>query len=162
MTALILRIFSGALTMTLLCNSGATAQDQDSAAIKKLAFLSGSWHCVIQGKGVPSGDVDHLSYEFSPDWSWMIERSDVQENGHRYWSTQLWGYDAHNKQLVAYQFNSNGVFTKRVEGWVGGRFQSTRNDNGATVTINPVNKNAFDWVIETAGHSSVVTESCTR
>jgi hypothetical protein len=45
---------------------------------------------------------------------------------------------------------------------VGSRFQSKRDDNGATVTINPVNKNAFDWIIETADHSNVVTEVCTR
>ncbi len=157
-----LRSFWVALTIMLVGGSVALAQDQGSGAIRKLAFLSGSWRCVIQGKEVPSGDVDRVNYEFSPDWSWMIERSDLRENAHRYWSTQRWGYDARSKQLVAYQFTPNGVFTKRVEGWVGGRFQSTRNDTGATVTINPINENAFDWVIESADHSNTVTEVCRR
>ncbi|MBV9264392.1 MAG: hypothetical protein JO324_08725 [Candidatus Eremiobacteraeota bacterium] len=130
--------------------------------MKRLGFLSGSWSCLIHGKNVPKGDVDHVSYEFSPDWSWMIERSTVRENGHDYWTTQLWGYDAGRKQLVAYQFTPNGVATKTVQGWIGGEFRSTRDDNGATVTVKPVSQNAFDWVIESADHSSVVTESCTR
>jgi hypothetical protein len=140
----------------------AIAQGQDSEAIRKLAFLSGSWHCTIRGPRVPSGDVDHVTYEFSPDWKWMIERSDLEENGHTNWSTQLWGYDARRKQLVAYQFSSNGVATKTVDGWVGGVFQSKRDDNGATVTMKPGGQNAFAWVIESADHSSVVTEECIR
>jgi hypothetical protein len=146
----------------MLGSSVALAQDQGSGAIKKLAFLSGSWNCVIRGGAVPKGDVDHLSYTFSPDWSWMIERSDVLENGHHIWSTQLWGDDVRHGRLVAYQFTQNGVFTKSVDGWVGNRFQSKSDDNGATVTINPINKNAFDWVIESADHSSIVTEACAR
>jgi hypothetical protein len=149
-------------TIVLLASCVASGRAQDAAAIKKLAFLSGSWRCVIQGKNVPSGDVDHVSYEFSPDWLWMIERSNLQENGHTFWTTQLWGYDAGRKQLVAYQFTRNGVFTKTVDGWVGGEFQSKRDDNGATVSVKPINENAFDWVIESADHSSIVTEACTR
>ena len=62
----------------------------------------------------------------------------------------MWGYDAGNKKLVAYQLRSTGVSTKSVDGWVGGKFQSRRDDNGATVTIVPIGKNAFNWVIESA------------
>ncbi len=154
--------FLGAFVVVLLGSGTANAQEQGSDAIRKLAFLAGSWHCVVQGERVPKGDVEHLSYEFSPDWSWMIERSDLRENGRSFWGAQLWGYDAIHKHLVAYQFSSFGVFTKSVDGWVGGRFQSRSDDNGATVTIVPINKDAFNWVIESADHSNVVTEACTR
>ena len=157
-----LRGFSVALAVALLSGGVVLAQGQDSGAIRKLAFLSGSWHCAVGGTGVPKGVVDHLSYEFSPDWSWMIERSRSVGNAQTYWSAQLWGYDAHRKQLVAYKFDSTGVSTKSVDGWVGDRFLSKRDDNGATVSITPVNSNTFKWVIESADHSSVVTEVCTR
>jgi hypothetical protein len=153
-----------AICSTVAISGGrvALAQDLGPEAIRRLAFLSGSWHCVIRGTAVPKGDSDNLSYAFSQDWFWMIERSDLIENGHHNWSTQLWGYDAPNKRLVAYQFTPNGVFTKSVAGWVEGRFQSRRDDSGATVTIEPINKSSFNWVIESADHSNIVTEACTR
>lgn len=159
---MMLRVFSITLVIAAFGTGMVTAQEQGPDSIRKLAFLSGSWQCVIRGTRVPSGDVERLTYEFSPDWSWMIERSDLQENGRRYWGAQLWGYDARRKQLVAYQFSSNGVFTKSVDGWVGGRFQSTRNDDGATVSIVPVNKDAFNWLIVSADHTYTVTEACIR
>jgi hypothetical protein len=140
----------------------AAAQEDPANAMKRLAFLEGSWHCTIQGPRVPKGDIDHLSYEFAPDWSWMIERSNLEENGRRYWSAQLWGFDAAQKKLVAYQFASDGVHTKTVAGWRGSQFVSTRDDNGATVSIKPTSPRAFDWIIEPADHSTVVTEVCTR
>jgi hypothetical protein len=140
----------------------AAAQEDASSAIKRLAFLAGSWTCTIQGPGVPRGDVDQLSYEFAPDWSWMVERSNVSENHGGDWSAQLWGYDAARKQLVAYQFTSSGVHTKTVAGWVGDQFVSTRDDNGARVSVKPISPRAFDWVIESADRSTVVTEACTR
>lgn len=157
-----LRAVGSILAIALVGCGVANAQEQGPDAIRKLAFLAGSWQCAIQGAHVPAGDLDHLSYEFSPDWSWMVERSHVRENGREYWSLQMWGYDAGNKKLVAYQFSSTGVSTKSVDGWVGGKFQSRRDDNGATVTIVPIGKNAFNWVIESADHSNVVTEACSR
>lgn len=156
------RAFLYAFALTLLGSTTAIAQEQDLLAIKRLAFLSGSWHCSVQGRQVPHGDVESLTYEFSPDWSWMVERADLRENGKSYWSVQLWGYDARQKRLVANQFTSAGILTKSVDGWIDGRFQSRRDDNGATVTMRPISRSAFDWVIESADHSSVVTESCTR
>lgn len=150
------------LGIVLVQGAPAIAQQEDLGAIKTLAFLAGSWNCVVQGTAVPSGVVDHLTYDFSPDWSWMIERSDGGVKGHRYWSTQLWGYDARRKQLVAYKFDSTGVSTKSVNGWVKGQFQGTRDDNGATVAIRPISPDAFDWVTESADHSSIVTEACAR
>jgi hypothetical protein len=150
------------LGVALFFSGVANAQEQGADAIRKLAFLAGSWHCVIQGAKVPNGDVERLSYEFAPDWSWMIERSDLRENGQEHWGVQLWGYDAQHARLVAYQFNSSGVFTKSVDGWVGGRFHSKRDDSGATVSLVPKNKSAFDWVIEAADHSYTIREVCAR
>jgi hypothetical protein len=150
------------LAIGLFYSGVASAQEQGPDAIRKLAFLAGSWHCVVQGAKVPNGDVERVSYEFAPDWSWMIERSDLRENGQEHWGAQLWGYDAQRKQLVAYQFASSGVTTKSVDGWVAGRFQSKRDDNGATVSLVPINKSAFDWVIEAADHSYTVKEVCAR
>jgi hypothetical protein len=151
-----------ALAICALCSGVAIAQEQGVDAIRKLAFLAGSWHCVVQGAKVPSGDAERLSYEFAPDWSWMVERSNLRENGQEHWAVQLWGYDAQRKKLVAYQFNSGGVFTKSVDGWIGGRFQSKRDDSGATVSLVPISKSAFDWVIEAADNSYTVKEACTR
>ncbi len=39
---------------------------------------------------------------------------------------------------------------------------STRDDNGATVSIHPKNDDSFDWVIESANHAYIVTEICRR
>lgn len=68
-----------ALATFALCCGVATAQEQGVDAIRKLAFLAGSWHCVVQGAKVPSGDAERISYEFAPDWSWMVERSNLRE-----------------------------------------------------------------------------------
>jgi hypothetical protein len=150
------------LSIVAFGGCAASAQEADPGAIKKLAFLKGSWNCAISGPKAPPGDVDHLTYEFSPDWTWMIERSNLRENGKVFWSMQVWGYDASRKQLAAYQFEPSGVYTKTVQGWVDGVFVSKRDDNGATVTLKPVSQNAFDWTIESADRSYVVTEECIR
>jgi len=149
------------ITIVLFVSHAARGQDQ-AGQVKRLAFLAGSWRCAVHGPGVPDGIVDELTYTFTPDWSWMIETSHVRQPGKDHWSTQLWGYDARDQRLVAYQFDSTGVSTKTVEGWVEGRFQSRRDDNGSTVVLDPSRGNAFDWTIKTADGSKVITESCTR
>jgi hypothetical protein len=142
---MISRGFLLGFAMALLCRSVAIAQGQDDpAAIKRLAFLAGSWQCVIHGNGVPKGDVERISYEFAPDWSWMIERSNLVENGQAHWGAQLWGYDAQHRKLVAYQFSAAGVFTKAVNGWVRGGFESKRDYDGAMVTMRPIDQNTFE------------------
>jgi hypothetical protein len=156
------RALSITFVATLLSCGIVKAQEQNANAIQKLAFLKGSWHCVVQGAKVPAGDEDHLSYEFAPDWSWMIERSDLREKRKDYWGVQLWGYDAQRKRLVAYQFGSAGVFTKSVDGWVDGRFQSKRDNDGTMVSILPIDQNRFDWEIESPDHSYKAMEVCTR
>lgn len=151
-----------AIAIIILSTGHAIAAEQGTDAVKALGFLSGSWHCNVEGKNVPTGTIDHLSYEFAPDWSWMLERSNLRQNGRTYWSAQLWGYDVRQKRLVAYQFTSDGVATKTVDGWARDRFQSHRDDNGAIVSVERVNSHAFNWVIETADRSNVVKEVCRR
>lgn len=132
------------------------AQTRGQDAIERLAFMAGSWTCAIQGAQAPPGDVEHVTYSFSPDWTWMIERSDLSEKGRTSWSAQLWGYDAHQRRLVAYRFSSQGVSTKTVTGWVDGQFRSVRDDDGGIVSIEPINKNAFNWIEVAADNSWAV------
>lgn len=148
--------------LMLVGSTWTVARGEDADAIRRLSFLAGSWHCVIQGDRVPKGDTERVSYEFATDWSWMIERSELLENGHLHWGAQLWGYDSRQKKLVAYQFSAAGVFTKTVNGWKGDSFESTRDYDGATVIMRPLSQNAFEWVIESANGSNLITERCTR
>jgi hypothetical protein len=147
---------------TLCFPLAVSAQASGRDAMEKLAFMAGSWTCVIQGPNVPPGDVEHATYTFSPDWTWMIERSDLTEKGRIYWSAQVWGYDSRQRRLVAYRFSSRGVSTKTVVGWVGGRFKSVSDENGGMVSIQPISKDAFNWIDESANHSWAVTEACKR
>jgi len=148
--------------LALVGSTWTIARGEDAGPIKRLAFLAGSWHCVVHGNHVPTGDVEHVSYEFAPDWFWMIERSELMEKGRLHWGAQLWGYDSRQRKLVAYQFSSAGVFTKTVNGWKGDSFESKRDYDGATVVMRRVSQNAFDWIIESPDRSSVITETCTR
>jgi hypothetical protein len=159
---MLLRRSACGLAIALIGCSGPLASTQDTDAIKKLGFLAGSWHCIIVGAKVPAGDVEHLTYEFAPDWSWMVERSNLIENGHTYWATQLWGYDPSQKKLVAYQFTSKGIFTKTVTGWKADRFVSKRDYDGASVIMRAQSENAFQWIIEGGDYSQAVTEACKR
>ena len=63
------------ITAILASSNSGVALGQRSNAMKKLAFLSGSWNCKVQGKRFSNSDVERLSYQFSPDWFWMIEGS---------------------------------------------------------------------------------------
>jgi hypothetical protein len=49
-----------------------------------------------------------------------------------------------------------------VDGWVDGAFVSHRDDNGATVSVKPVDARSMQWVIESADHAYVVKEDCVR
>jgi hypothetical protein len=149
------------LAVVLACGNAARPE-QNAESIKKLTFLTGSWQCRIRGNRVPEGDTSQVTYEFSPDRSWMIERSLLRERGHNYWAIQLWGYDAQNKKLTAYQFNSAGVFTKTVSGWLGSVFYSKRNYDGATVMLKRTSRAEFVWIVNNTNPSSTVTESCRR
>ncbi len=92
----------------------------------------------------------------------MTELSQDSGTNGNDWATQMWGYDSHTQKLVAYNFARNGVFTKSVDGWVNGAFVSHRDDNGATVSVRPINASSIQWVIESADHSYVVKEDCVR
>ena len=138
----------------------APAQPADPlAAMQKLKFLTGSWACTIQG-GPSSGLVENIEYSFSPDGLWMTEFSQDTRGGD--WATQMWGYDARAKKLVAVQFVGAGVFTKSVDGWVGGAFVSHRDDNGAKVSLRPVDATNMEWIITSADGSYSVKEACVR
>ena len=114
----------------------AYAHQSGSATMKRLAFMRGSWNCTVHD-GQSNGLVQRTTYSFSSDGLWMTELSyDVGSKND--WETQMWGYDAHAKKLVAYQFTADGVYTKTVTGFIGKNFMSTRNDNGATVSLVPI------------------------
>lgn len=130
--------------------------------MEKLAFMEGSWTCAIHGTQVPPGDAARATYSFSPDRRWMVERTNLTEKGHMYWSVQVWGYDSHQQRLVAYRFTTQGVTTKTVAGWEGGQFRSVDDGSGEMVSIEPVSKNAFNWIEEAADHSWTITEACRR
>jgi len=167
--ALIVTLTLLCVTLSLLVPGGvskAVAQDAPGqaaiAAMKKLAFLNGTWNCTIHG-GPSNGVVDRLNYSFAADGRWMIERSDIQGAAPAQSSVQVWGYDPAQRGLVGYQFTQTGVATKTVSGWNGDTFTSTRNDTGATVSLKQTGPNAISWIIHSAGTpTSDVTEDCTR
>ncbi|HET9393204.1 MAG TPA: hypothetical protein VFO29_06785 [Candidatus Rubrimentiphilum sp.] len=138
--------------------SVATAQT-GASAIAKLQFLTGTWRCVIQG-GSSNGRAQHVSYSFSPNRQWMEERSWGASMSD--WEVQMWGYDPNRQLLTAYQFTGGGVATKSVGGWINGSFVAKRDDNGATVTLEPQGKRRINWVIRSADGSSTVRELCAR
>ena len=151
----------------LLCATAAPAFAQDAPrqqaldAMKKLSFLDGTWNCVMHG-GASNGLADKLTYSFAADGRWLIERSDIQGVPAQS-SVQIWGYDPAQRGLVAYQYSQAGIATKTVAGWQGDAFVSTRNDNGATVSLKQTGPNAISWIIHPAGTPSQdVTEDCTR
>jgi hypothetical protein len=133
----------------------------DPNAMQKLTFLTGAWSCTIKG-ATPKDLRQDAHYSFSPDGHWLTEVSHDIGPGDRDWMTQIWGYDALQQKLVAYQFYQDGVSTKTVNGWDDGVFVSHRDDNGATVSLKPVDANTIQWIIESADHSSIVTEDCAR
>lgn len=152
-TVVVFPLAAAALAFFLM---GSASAKQSADAIARLRFMAGSWRCVVRG-GVSNSEAFDLTYTFSPDGKWMEER---QTGGD--WEVQMWGFDSRKGKLVAYQFTPGGVFTKTVEGWVNGVFTSTRNDNGATVSMHPKNNGSFDWVVESADHAYIVTEVCRR
>ncbi|MFN2449601.1 MAG: hypothetical protein ABR508_07400 [Candidatus Baltobacteraceae bacterium] len=128
-------------------------------AMKRLAFLSGSWTCTMHG-GSSEGVVDHLTYSFTADGRWMIERSDVQGGES---SVQIWGYDPAQRRLIAQQYGPQGVATKTVDGWKQNQFVSRRDDNGATIVLQQSAPNAFSWTVHaSAPGQSAVRENCIR
>jgi hypothetical protein len=138
-----------------------SAQQSDATAIRKLSFLEGRWLCTIRS-GTSDGLKQDVKYSFSPDKLWMTEVSQDSGTGGNDWATQMWGYDARTQRLVAYNFASNGVLTKSVDGWVDGRFQSRRDDNGAIVSVKAVGSSAVRWTVQRADGSLVVYEDCIR
>lgn len=138
----------------------ADAQQSGKKQMHKLAFLSGNWKCTVKG-GSSDGLVQYVQYSFSPDGLWLTEVS-WDAGTRKDWASQLWGYDTRTQKLVAYQFNANGVFTKTVDGWINGAFRSTRDDNGATVSVRPTGARTAQWIIDSADHSYIVTENCVR
>jgi hypothetical protein len=152
---------AAAMVFLLLTACIARAQESDLAAMRKLMFLSGSWTCTVKG-GDSSGLRQTVRHTFSPDGLWMTELSQDSGTKSDDWATQMWGYDAHVGKLVAYNFGSNGVFTKSVDGWVNGVFTSRRDDNGTTVSLRPVDARSIEWLIESADHSHALREECLR
>jgi hypothetical protein len=146
--------------LTSLATAPAGAQDSGPSAMRRLAFLNGSWTCTIKG-GKSDGLVEETHYSFSPDGAWMMEVSHDKGSQNDF-ATQMWGYNATAKKMVAYQFLANGVFTKSVDGWVDDSFVGHRDDNGATVSLKRTGDSSARWTIESADHSYIVREDCTR
>ena len=154
-------ILAGTTVMLLLTACAARAQQPDMSAMQKLAFLSGTWACTIKG-GSSNGFVQDVKYSFSPDGRWMTEVSLNSEPNEDDYATQMWGYDARVGKLVAYNFGANGVFTKSVGGWVDGKFTSRRDDNGAIVSLKPIDNRNMQWIIASADGTYIVQEDCVR
>ncbi len=154
------KLLSGFLVAIFAMSCIACAQQSGPATMQQLAFMRGSWTCTVQN-GASTGLVQRVTYSFSSDGLWMTELSH-DAGSKNDWETQMWGYDAHAKKLVAYQFTPDGVYTKSVKGFVGKNFVATRNDDGATVSIVPLTSKRIDWVITSADHSTVVKEHCVR
>ena len=127
--------------------------------IAKLKFMTGTWKCIVHG-GPSEGYVSYPTYSFSQDGSWMEER-EAGKSG-TFVDVQMWGYDAGSKRLVAHQFTPDGVFTKSVDGWVDGMFVGHRDDNNATIAVQPKDSKHCTWIITSADKSSVVKEVCSR
>jgi hypothetical protein len=164
MARVLFRRASAATLVLWLSIVGAAHPQQantDSTAIKRLAFLAGRWSCTVNG-GSSNGLTLDVRYSFSPNWLWMTEESQDSGAAGTDWATQLWGYDARTKKLVAFQFTQSGVFTKSLDGWVNGIFVSHRDENGATVSLKPLGANSFQWIIESSDHSYTVTQDCIR
>lgn len=154
-------ILAGTAAMLLVTACAARAQQPDKSAMQKLAFLSGTWACTIKG-GSSNGFVQDVKYSFSPDGLWMTEVSLNSEPNEDGYATQMWGYDARVGKLVAYNFGANGVFTKSVDGWVDGKFTSRRDDNGATISLKPIDNHNMQWIIASADGTYIVKEDCVR
>ena len=147
--------------LTVATMSYPASAQEGAGAIRKLLFMKGSWQCVLHG-GPSDGFKDTLSYSFSPDATWMLEQESGSVSGQPIWSAQMWGYDASRHKLVAYQFNTRGVFTKSVSGWQNGLFVSRRDDNHAVVSVRPIGKRAFNWIIAASDKSLTVVQACRR
>ncbi len=155
------KTFAVAVAAFLITACAAGAQQQGTDALHKLAFLKGTWACTIKG-GPGNGFVQDVKYSFSPDGLWMAEVSLNSAPHEDDFATQMWGYDARTGKLVAYNFAANGVYTKSVEGWVDGKFISRRDDNGATVSLKPIDSHTMQWIISSADGTYVVSEDCVR
>ncbi len=131
------------------------------SAMRRLSFLKGSWACTLKG-GSSNGAVQGVRYSFSSDGLWMTELSQTLGAKENDWATQMWGYDVSASRLVAYQFAANGVHTKSVDGWIGGVFKSERDDNGAIVSLRPIDPRSMQWLVESADHSNLFREDCVR
>lgn len=128
-------------------------------AMKKLSFLDGTWNCVMHG-GASNGLADKLTYSFTADGRWLVERSDVKGGDS---SVQVWGYDPAQRRLTATLYSPRGVTVKNVLGWNGDSFVSQGDVSGAMVTLKQTAPNAITWTFAPpdASQQSVV-ESCTR
>ena len=153
--------FAATVVALLVTACSAAAQQQGPEAIHKLAFLKGTWACTIRG-GSGNGFVQDVKYSFSPDGLWMAEVSLNSLPHEDDFATQMWGYDTRTSKLVAYNFGGNGVYSKSVEGWVDGQFTSRRDDNGATVSLKPIDSRHMKWIITSSDGSYVVSEDCLR
>jgi hypothetical protein len=128
-------------------------------AMKKLSFLDGTWNCVMHG-GESNGLTDKLTYSFTADGRWMVERSDVKGGDS---SLQVWGYDPAQRRLTATLYSPRGVTVKNVLGWNGDSFVSQGDVSGAMVTLKQTAPNAITWTFAPADTTQQpVVESCTR
>ena len=158
-------VSSVVLSAALLCASATPAFAQDAQAqtaadaMKKLAFLNGSWNCVMHG-GASDGAADKLSYSFTADGRWMIERSDVKGGDS---SVQVWGYDPAQRRITATLYSPRGVTVKNVLGWNNNAFVSQGDVSGATVALKQTAPNAMNWTFTPPDATQApVVESCTK
>ncbi|MBV9270455.1 MAG: hypothetical protein JO165_05130 [Candidatus Eremiobacteraeota bacterium] len=152
----VLALVSAQLVLT---HCRASGQPSGAEAMRKLAFLTGTWKCTFKDTA-GNNVVQQANYSFSPDGLWMTETSH-DEGSDTNWETQMWGYDVRADKLVAYQFYGDTVSTKSVQGWVDGVFVSRRDDNNAIVSMKPVNQNSMEWIIK-LGKPGTFIEECSR
>ena len=156
------RFIAAAISAIVLLPASPAVGQQGAAAMHKLAFMQGTWHCVRHGYSTVYSPAYYLNYSFSPDGRWMEERSVGNSESVKDWEVQMWGYDVVRRRLTAFRFTSAGVTTKTVAGWQNGVFVSKRDDNGATVSIRRTSARAFNWIVQSADKSSTVIEACSR
>jgi hypothetical protein len=158
---IVVRVLTISIIAVLMNTISAGANDVAIETMQKLHFLSGQWSCKVS-EGSSNGLSQVVRYSFSPDGLWMTEISHDAGAPEKDWSTQIWGYDAQAKKLVAVSFTGYGIFTKSVDGWFAGEFTSRRDDNGATVSLKRVNDQSMQWTIRSSDGSSVVYEICSQ
>lgn len=154
-------LLSAALAAAVfMVGAGAAHAQQNSDAIERLRFLSGSWQCT---GALPNGTqyTATRTYAFPSGSPWMQETIMTQTGSAApATSIQFWGYDRSSGKLAAYLFSPDGVTTKSVVGWNGNNFLARGSDPKTTVALFG-NAQSMEWTTGYSDGSSTV-ETCKR